>query len=282
MSYRRHPFLKLISLCLIFLCGCQTLPYQYSRGTENPKTLPLRPGEAQIERGRPNRFLDGLGHYFISLPSKLILWNWNVENHKVSEETQKYIQDYLLANDLKNVKVRINQYAPGGEWRRLFKNHTVGWFWKIIFGIPTVFFYMILPERVFGGDNYNPYTNTISLYSDHPAIALHEGGHSKDFSKRKYKGCYSVLYMLPLFPLYTEAIATRDAVGYLKDKKEITKEKNAYKILYPAYTTYITGEFAGLVPIDFVLQIALVIPGHIAGRIKAHSIEQNNQQPQNT
>ena len=278
MFSARHPIFRILSLSLVLsLCGCQTVPYSYSKKIERPGTLLLRPGEAQIERGRPNRFLDGLGHYVISLPSKLILWNWKVENHNVSEETQTAIQNYLLENDLQNVKVRINQYAPGGEWRRLFKNHTVGWFWKIIFGVPTVFFYMILPERVFGGDNYNPYTNTINLYSDHPAIALHEGGHSKDFGKRKYKGCYSVLYMLPLFPLYTEAIATRDAVGYLKDKKDIPGEKNAYKILYPAYTTYITGEFAGLFPLDYALQLGLVIPGHIAGRIKAASVKEKDQ-----
>ena len=41
-------------------------------------------------------------------------------------------------------------------------------------------FYTIFPGRVFGGDRYNPFTNTINLYSDHPSIALHEAAHAKD------------------------------------------------------------------------------------------------------
>ena len=53
-------------------------------------------------------------------------------------------------------------------------------------------FYTAFPERIFaafpfigGGDHYNPYTNTINIYSDHRAIVLHEGGHAKDFARRR-------------------------------------------------------------------------------------------------
>ena len=126
--------LALLGLALLLLSGCAAVPYQYTSNVEAPNSLELRPGEAQIERGRPVGFVDGIGHYFFSLPSKLILWNWSVDNHNVSPETEAALSTYLAANDLPNVKVRINQYAPGGEWRRLVLNRSINGFWRYTIG----------------------------------------------------------------------------------------------------------------------------------------------------
>ncbi len=179
------PLTALACLCLL-LQGCAQIPYTYSRINE-PEGAILRPGDTQVDRGRPVKFVDFIGHYIFSLPSKLILWNWKVENHKISPETERILNIYLADNQLSNVKVRLNQYAPGGEWRRLFKNRTVGAGWRYTIGFISVLFYTIFPGRVFGGDAYNPYTNTIYLYSDLPEIALHEGAHAKDFAIRKHR-----------------------------------------------------------------------------------------------
>ena len=63
----------------------------------------MRQGETQIERGRPNVVIDGLGHYLFSLPSKLILWNWQVDNHDIPEDVEQHLAAYLQANGLHNV-----------------------------------------------------------------------------------------------------------------------------------------------------------------------------------
>ncbi|MCP4004231.1 MAG: hypothetical protein GY725_08555 [bacterium] len=84
--------------------------------------------------------------------------------------------------------MRLNQYSVPGEWARLFRNRNIGGFWRYTFGILTLATYTALPQRAFGGDNYNPFTNTINIYSDVPAIVLHEGGHAKDFARRESKG----------------------------------------------------------------------------------------------
>ena len=272
----------LLAVAVLVCSGCATVPYTYSRNIENPATLDLRPHEAQIERGRPVAVVDGLGHYLFSLPDKLILWNWSVDNHDISPQTEQALADYLAANDLQNVKVRLNEYAPGGEWRRLVKNHAINGFWRYTVGAVTVTFYTILPGRLFGGDNYNPFTNTVNIYSDHPAIAVHEGGHAKDFAGREYKGLYATARLLPLFPLYQEALATGDAIGYDKAEDEPQQEKAAYKILYPAYGTYIVGEGLNLAswftpvsyPVQLAIQLVAAVPGHIAGRIKAAQVEE--------
>ncbi|MGD2062081.1 MAG: hypothetical protein PVF51_00710 [Nitrospirota bacterium] len=249
------------------------------RRIESPDTLPLQPDEEQIERGRPSPVLDGLGHYVFSLPTKLLLWNWHVGDHEISPQTEARLAKYLADNDLRQVKVRLNEYAPGEEWRRLVHNRDVNGFWRYTVGALTVGLYTILPGRLFagllGGDHYNPYTNTIHLYSDHPAVALHEAAHAKDFAQRKYKGAYGALRILPVVPLYQEGVATGDTVGYDRELELTKAEKADYKVLYPAYGTYVGGEVLRWIstPWQYAITLAAVIPGHIIGRIKADEVD---------
>ncbi len=261
--------------------GCVSTPYEYGHDLEGELSLPLRPGEEQIVRGVPNVFLDGIGHYLISLPSKIILLRWNVNDHDISPETEAALRAYLHENGLYNVKVRLNQYAPGGEWRRLSRNQDVGAFWRWSFGLITTTFYTILPGRFFagliGGDNYNPYTNTINLYSDSVPIALHEGGHAKDFaekSNRHWRGGYAALRILPLVPLWQEGVATNDALSFLYAKDDTVERKSAYRTLYPAFGTYVGsfgGEYGQYLPlgpswVGFVIAYGPVVVGHIVGQ----------------
>ena len=275
---RTRRWLALVALLFVVAsaASCATVPYEYGiEGREEPDLL--WPGEKQITRGEPIGWLDGLGHYVFSLPSKLILWNWNVDRHRISPETEEALRRYLEDNGMRSVKVRLNEYDPGDEWRRLFENDSVGWGWRYTIGLLAVGFYTLFPGRLFGGDNYNPYTNTINIYSDDPAILLHEAGHAKDFARRKWKGTYAALRLIPLVPLYNEGVATGDAIGYMIDKQQRDEQKAAYKVLYPAYGTYIAGEGARWFPLSYLegLAIALAgaIPGHIAGRIAAARIE---------
>ncbi len=72
----------------------------------------------------------------------------------------------------------------------------------------------IFPGRLFGGDRYNPYTATVHLYSDVPAIAVHEGGHAKDLTRRDWPGTYGFVTALPFVNLWGEAITSGDAIAY--------------------------------------------------------------------
>jgi hypothetical protein len=271
----RGVLLSLTLLGVAAVSGCASVPYEYGHGIEVAETLKLRPGEEQVERGRPMGFLDWVGHHIISLPSKLILWNWDVDRHSISPETEAALRRYLAENELGNVKIRLNEYSPGDEFRRLFHNKAVGGFWRYTIGVLSVVFYTVLPGRLLGGDNYNPFTNTLNLYSDHPAIALHEAGHAKDFAETKWKGTYATLRILPIVPLVQEGAATGDAIGYYKDKDDREGEKDAYKILYPAFGTYIGGEVAPFYTgrFGYLLSAAFAIPGHIVGRIKAAHVD---------
>jgi hypothetical protein len=215
-----------------------------------------------------------LGHYLFSLPEKLILWNWRMGNHEISEETEAALKAYLARNNLREVKVRLNEYAPLGEFKRLTSNDNVGAGWRYTLGLLSWIFYTILPGRILGGDAYNPFTNSIYLYSDLAAVALHEGGHAKDFAGRKWKGSRAALRLLPITPLFDEARASNDALGYSLDTDPRLLE-SGYKLLYPAYGTYVGSEALGGFPVVGPLAGAVgAIPGHILGRIKASRVRE--------
>ena len=208
------------ALCALSLlvAGCATQRYPlYGERIESEKVTKLRPNELQIERGQKNTFtkwfVDGPAHYLFSLPTKILLLNWKMGNRNISAETEAALVEYLDKNELRNVKIRLNQYAPGDEWSRLFRNREVGAFWRFTNGFFSVLAYTLIPGRLLGGDAYNQYTNTIYLYSDVRSVALHEGGHAKDFATRLYKGSYGFTRAFPLIALRQEAIASSDALG---------------------------------------------------------------------
>jgi len=128
----------------------------------------------------------------------------------------------------------------------------------------------LLINRFFGFDYYNPFTHTVHLYSDVPSIALHELGHAKDFAERRHRGSYAALRLIPFADLYQEYQATEDAFEYIRAEHQTEREMEAFKILYPAYGTYL-GSYL------FVTggSVAGAIGGHIYGRIEAHELAKN-------
>ncbi len=221
----------------------------------------------QLERGAPFPPIDALGN-ILALPGKLILWSWKFDNHYISPEVEAKLVNYLHNRQLpalQEAKFQLNEYNPAQDLSRLIKNHYVAWPYRLLIGLPvTLVSDVLLPGRLFPwGDYYNPYTNTVHLYSDHPAISLHEAGHAHDFAERKFKGTYAASRLIPFVDLYQEFQATDEAINYLIETGDRETELRAYKILYPAYSTYIGGY---LFP---PFGVGLVVFGHIYGRMKA-------------
>ena len=127
----------------------------------------------------------------------------------------------------------------------------------------------VLIGRPFGGllinDYYDPGSNTINIFSDHPAIALHEAGHALDFSCKELKGTYALGRILPGMNLFQESVASEETLLYFEQKKQYEKLLQGYKILYPAYATYLIAYFSAPPP----AYIGAIIVDHWAGRFKA-------------
>ena len=204
--------------------------------------------EPQIERGQPNCLIDSVGS-IASIPQKVILLNPNIDSHIVNSKTEQYLKDFIRDNPetMSGVKVRINQCTPIQELDRLVKNKHVSLIWRIFPGIPVTV-WSSLTGRILGGDNYNPYTNTISIYSNDPAVALHEACHAKDFMSRVTgfeTDAYAVGRIFSPVALYQEFTASDETIAYLKKKSDSKAEMNSYSTLYPAFGTY-GGAYTGL------------------------------------
>jgi hypothetical protein len=239
---------------------------------------PIEDGRPQIETGKPRPLIDGLSHYFLSLPTKLLLFNTRVIDHRFPEESELALQRYLEINELRSVKIRHNQYVPFRELHRLHRNKEVGAGYRYTLGLVTWLKYTLLPDRLLagvpfigGGDHFNPFTNTINVYSSDVAVLLHEAGHAKDYVQHEMRGTtFALARLIPGIDLMQEARASTDAIRFLQCVREPQQELRAYSTLIPAYSTYIAGYFEG----GLVVTLPLVFTGHVTGRVQSRRREQ--------
>jgi len=245
-----------VAICVSSLIGCASF------GNKDVSQACVRP---QIERGERRPVIDGIG-WVVGIPNKIILWDRRVENHNVSEQTEAVMAQYVNDLGLADTKVRLNQYAPIDEWRRLTQNKEVAWGWRYTMGVWFWVDEAVFPGRIFGGDHYNPYTNTISIYSDAPSIAVKEGSRARDIRSRRMPGTYATVNTLPLISMWHETIATGYAFDYLHTELP-EAEQEGYHLLYPAYGAHLGSDLASFTPVPNLVGAAIgAIPGHLAGR----------------
>lgn len=270
-SYGLTQLFVLIGL-LVGSTGCHVLtPMPINHGPIRVAPELLAMNDKPIEFGRPVPCLDAAGWVW-GIPSKLLLWDRRIDRHKFSEPTIEAAADYMEDNSLGHVKVRMNQYAPIADFRRLRNNKTVGWPFRYTLGMFALGAEALLPGRLVGGDHYNPYTQTVHLYSDVPAIALHELAHAKDFSQRSQVGWYSIAY--GVFPVWAESVSSRDVMDYLYRRGDRDGLIEANRILYPAFGTYVGSTLGGIVPDQASpIYYGTVIAGHLNGRLLSRRVD---------
>jgi len=267
-----HSAKTVIVALALLVGGCATVPYHATSVEDYPGRYPHAEKRPEVVMGTPSPVLDASDWYWPpSLLGKLLLWNGKVDSHEISDETIEAAIEFCEAHDLGDVMIRVNAYSVGDEWRRTFSNENIGSFWRYPLGFLAWLQYTAFPGRFFGGDNYNPYSNTINLYSDLKPIALHEAGHAQDFACREDKGLYAFLYLVPFVNLYHEAVASSTALSYIETNKPAEEQKQACYLLYPAYGTYLGGNLGEYVftAAYYPVYLGSVAVGHIVGRVRA-------------
>ncbi|MGB7324214.1 MAG: hypothetical protein WBD31_05045 [Rubripirellula sp.] len=265
---------SLWAVLLVGICGCHTLaPHRIEPSTQYIAPQLATDPSNPIEFGREVKWLDTAG-WIWGIPGKVLFWDRRIDRHKFSESTVEATAEYLATNNLPHIKVRMNQYAPLEDFQRLRKNKTVAWPYRYTLGLLAVGGEAILPGRLIGGDHFNPFTQTVHLYSDVPSIALHELGHAKDFARREFQGTYGVMYLG--FPLYHETIASQEVMGYLYDRGDREGIIEANRILYPAYGTYLGNSIGRFVPAaSLPIYYGSVLAGHVNGRVLSRQIDED-------
>jgi hypothetical protein len=262
----------LMLLVMTISPGCHVLsPQAIPASKLSVATELIEANQNPIEMGRPVKWLDTAG-WICGIPGKIMLWDRRIDNHRMTEKTIETTAEYLQANTMPHLKVRMNQYAPIEDFKRLRKNTTVAWPYRYTLGLLSVGGEAILPGRRLGGDHFKPFTQTVHLYSDVESIALHELAHAKDFSRQEYQGTYALAYLF--MPTWHETIASRDALAYWYDRQDRSGIVEANRILYPAYGTYIGSALGAFVPTQATpIYYASVLGGHFNGRMLSREVD---------
>lgn len=214
------------------LCGgCATTPYRYGRFHAAAESEQA-PDDVVFEYGEPHKVLDGMA-WLVALPTRVLPMHPKVNSHTLSEETAGKLETYLLENDLADVLVRVNQYDPAGEWRRLRENKRISAGWRYTFGTASVISYAVIPGRVFGGDGYNPFTNSLYVNSDVSAMLIAEAAYAKDIHSRSMPGAYAAVNEVPILTLWRHTHAVNDTLGYAMHIHDWELERETYRTVYP-------------------------------------------------
>ncbi|HEX4129981.1 MAG TPA: hypothetical protein VHZ24_08050 [Pirellulales bacterium] len=237
-----HPSRALFVL-LCICTGCAKGPYVFSRFEHAPDAAPMN---VVVEYGKPMKRLDRMA-WVIGIPKRILPLNAKIDNHQISAETTAKLVTFLEENDLADIHVYVNHYDPRGQWQRMRENTSVGAGWRYSLGTVSWLGYTLLPSRVFGGDTYNPYTNSIYLNSDVPAIVLKEAAYAKDVHTRVYPGSYVAVTGLPVFSLRRSIHNANDVFGYAREHQDWEMERQAYHVLYPQLGSEATSLGAPLV-----------------------------------
>lgn len=211
--------------------GCAATPYRQGRfrdAVASDEPIP----EVVFVYGKPHKFLDGAA-WVVGLPSRILPFHPKVNNHTISPETEEKLQAYLQDNDLTDVLVRVNQYDPAGEWRRLRENTRMAPGWKYSFGAGTLAAYTLLPGRVLGGDMYNPFTNSLYVNSDVAALLITEAAYAKDVHSQSMPGAYAAFNEVPVLTLWRYSKAVNETVAYALHENDWELERETYRTVYP-------------------------------------------------
>jgi len=281
-----NRWILLALVCWLGGNGCATVPYRY--GHFQPSDA-QSPKEVVFDYGEPHKVLDSIA-WVTGIWSRILSLNSHVNNHDMNDETRAKLTAYLEENDLSDVLVRVNQYDPKGEWRRLRENKRVGPGWRYTAGLFSMAHYTLLPGRVFGGDQYNPFTNSLYLNSDVAAVAMHEAAYAKDIHSQPLPGTYAVFNELPMLSLWRHTRGVNDILGYARANDDWKVEHETYRVVYPqmgVHSMALTGFF---VPFwdGLALTATGAVAGHLTGQVaiaqrdKERAIQQNELQLEET
>ena len=248
------------------LSGCSTF-----NAFEQRSDLGLRQRRAlsdtKIVRGKPRPVVDGLGRVF-GIPNQIALGNRRVDNHSVSQETEQQVLQYLHDQELDCVLVRVNQYDPVGEWKRMVGNKSIRPGWKLTVGNYNLLKYTLLPGRITGGDWYNPYSQTLNLYSDVAPLAVSSAAYAQDINSRVNPGAYAALKEVPGVGLKHDTTATNLTIDWYTNRNPDQLEF-AEGVLYPNYGASWGGQIGAFLPYGGVIgRLAGGLAGQAANAVR--------------
>jgi hypothetical protein len=187
--------------------------------------------------------------------------------------------DYLDANGLKGVYIDVREYNPSEQWNRMLNNDRISPFWKYTGGSLYYLGYCALPGRALGWDNYNAFTNTLSINSESPSSSVFHAGYVKKIYDQKYPGTYIAMNWLPILPLIRDSSVSSDVLTYARTIENWELERGLYPQVYGRLGGDVVAQATSLIPgiayMPFYTAPLLTGAGHVAGRVTGRTIAEN-------
>ena len=271
-----QAFIQLACCLVLILSLCQTGKglelFTFGKGSDSEELTEPDGFTVDIEHGTPKPIIDTVG-WVIGIPNKILLWDSRVDNHDVSQETVEETVDFLVQNQVDGVKIRVNQYDPFGEWNRLMQNDRIGLGWRATVGSVYTLGYSVIPGRLFGRDWYNPYTDSVHVYSDIPSLAMEQAAQAKDVHERSHPGFYSAMRLVPLAGIVHEARSKQSVFNHVDEYGTLDERIEARKVLHPQMGTEVAGQAAIFIPQgEAIIQLTGAAVGHLVGNYQANQI----------
>ncbi|MEK6901325.1 MAG: hypothetical protein AABX37_03220 [Nanoarchaeota archaeon] len=196
-----------------------------------------------------------------SMPTRAVLASAKVAGYP-REETQQDIAAAIPQLGLENTTVRLGYSRVLHDTYRLFtdeKLKDISLVGRVLLGVPTTMITGLL-GKLTRLDYYNPFTKTVTVYSDVPAIARHELGHAKDFQSGKYPSLYALARGILPITWYQELKASWIAHRSLGAEQK----GQTGRYLMPAFATYLFPAAQYVAGIAF---LPFMLGAHVMGNV---------------
>src|SRR5262249_55955205 len=118
--------------------------------------------------------------------------------------------------------------------------------------------------RLFGSDRYNPYTDSVYIYSDIPCLAQEQASYAKLIRGQRHPGTYVALTSLPFVQLWPEKEVKTDVLDYTLAYGTPAQQTEATHILYAEYGAEVGHQASVLFGAGIPLTLAGAGVGHIS------------------
>lgn len=270
--------------CLVLIlfsgfCGCARTTYQYGLAHRTDPKPPLDAVNPLVFGGEHPKLdqLERTLHYPIE---KIKQWFPRRQPRPGTLDLRRQAtfkaQEYLVLNELTDVNIDVREYDPQTQWQRLKANKRIHPFWKYTTGTLAHLKYSWLPGRVFHYDDYNAYTNTLSINSASPPRAILEAGEAKIVRDQMFPGTYAAAQYLPIVPLVHDVRVANDVLSYARVRQEWDFEKQLTPSIYAALGADTVSQATSLIPgaayMPFYYKPLLSLAGRAAGGVTGKAV----------
>lgn len=157
-------------------------------------------------------------------------------------EIRKMIAAAKRDKELSDVQVNLGSVRPIEQMGRIWTNKNTSLPSKLLGTVLSPYDYF--SASLGRADHYDPFSNTVTTYTNEPAVLAHELGHAKDFKQKGSPGLYALSRNLTPLRLYQEYRASNNALSALGGQNLTTTERERTaarmnRILGGALGTYV-------------------------------------------